>query len=141
MKIKPTQKEYTNGQVTIVWQPSICIHAENCWRGLPDVFNPKGKPWANPEGASTEAIKDQIDKCPSGALSYFMNADEPKEEKSESIRIDIATNGPLIIHGSLQINRDGNSEFKSDKTAFCRCGASENKPYCDGTHSRIGFKG
>jgi uncharacterized Fe-S cluster protein YjdI len=66
-------KEYTNGEVTIVWQPDLCAHAAFCGRELPEVFKPKERPWICPEGAETERIIKQIKRCPSGALSYFMN--------------------------------------------------------------------
>ncbi|HEY5690447.1 MAG TPA: (4Fe-4S)-binding protein [Cyclobacteriaceae bacterium] len=66
-------KRYTNGEVTIVWQPAKCIHSMNCFKGLPQVFDPNKRPWANAEGASTEQIVNQIKKCPSGALSFEMN--------------------------------------------------------------------
>ena len=65
--------KYTNGEVTIVWKPDLCIHSGNCARGLPEVFKPKEKPWITPEGSTTEKIIEQVKKCPSGALSYFMN--------------------------------------------------------------------
>lgn len=64
---------YTNGEVTVVWQPKLCQHSANCVRGLPTVFDYKKRPWVNAEGADTEAIIDQVKKCPSGALSFFMN--------------------------------------------------------------------
>ena len=64
---------YSNGEVTIVWQPELCIHSGNCFRGLPEVFKPKEKPWITPENSTTEKIIQQVKKCPSGALSYFMN--------------------------------------------------------------------
>ena len=66
-------KEYTNGEVTIVWKPQLCIHAANCARGLPKVFQPKDKPWIKPEAASTQNIIDQVLKCPSGALTTYLN--------------------------------------------------------------------
>lgn len=69
-------KEYSNGEVTIVWQPAKCAHSRICWTktaGLPQVFNPMTKPWINPNGASTAEIIAQVNKCPSGALSYFLN--------------------------------------------------------------------
>ncbi len=73
---KDLTKKYSNGEVTIVWKPSLCIHSAICWRhedSLPEVFNPKEKPWIKPEAASTERIISQIKRCPSGALSYHMN--------------------------------------------------------------------
>ncbi len=69
--------EYTNGDVTVVWQPSKCIHSTHCWKELPSVFKPWAKPWIKIQGADTEAIINQVNKCPSGALSFYMN-DEKK---------------------------------------------------------------
>lgn len=65
--------EYTNGEITVVWQPEICIHSANCVKNLPTVFKPKEKPWIRVENASSEEIMNAINKCPSGALSYRKN--------------------------------------------------------------------
>ena len=76
MDEKKITKKYTNGEVTIVWKPDLCTHSTNCWKGangLREVFNPMEKPWIKPEGAPTERIIEQVKRCPSGALSYFMN--------------------------------------------------------------------
>ena len=69
-------KTYTNGEITIVWKPKICIHSTKCWKGeggLIQVFNPMIRPWINPQGANTERIMQQIKLCPSGALSFYEN--------------------------------------------------------------------
>ena len=71
--MKSVKKEYTNGEVTIVWQSELCKHSGNCVRGLPEVFQVKEKPWIKPENASSEQIMEQVKKCPSGALSYYLN--------------------------------------------------------------------
>lgn len=63
-------REYSNGEVTVIWEASKCTHSTNCWKGLPRVFNPRSRPWVNIEGAGTEAIIAQVSKCPSGALTY-----------------------------------------------------------------------
>ncbi|AOZ99635.1 (4Fe-4S)-binding protein [Flavobacterium commune] len=73
MNPKELTKEYTNGEVTIVWQSAKCIHSANCVRNNPDVFQPKEKPWIKPEASTTEKIIDTVNKCPSGALTYFLN--------------------------------------------------------------------
>jgi uncharacterized Fe-S cluster protein YjdI len=73
--------KYSNGEVTIVWRPERCIHSGNCVRGLPEVFKPKEKPWITPENSTTEKIIQQVKKCPSGALSYFMNQEGNTEKK------------------------------------------------------------
>lgn len=65
--------EYTNGELTIIWQPDICQHTGICVRTLPQVYRPQERPWIKIENATTEQLIDQINKCPSGALSYRMN--------------------------------------------------------------------
>ena len=74
--MKDLTKHYTNGEVTIVWQNKLCSHSANCVRGLPQVFNAKDPPWIKPENASTQELIAQVKKCPSGALSYFMNEEK-----------------------------------------------------------------
>jgi len=69
------KKEYTNGEITIIWRPEICQHAGVCVRMLPQVYNPKEKPWVKPMNATTEELIQQIDSCPSRALTYRINKD------------------------------------------------------------------
>ena len=73
MDPKDIKKEYTNGEVTVVWQSGKCIHSANCVRNNPEVFQPKEKPWIKIEGSSTEKIIETVNKCPSGALTYYKN--------------------------------------------------------------------
>lgn len=61
--------EYSNGEITILWRPEKCIHSTNCVKLLPQVYNPKARPWIKPENAPSEAIVRQVAQCPSGALS------------------------------------------------------------------------
>lgn len=72
--MKDITKTYSNGEVTIIWQPSLCTHSAKCFKGLGEVFDPRKRPWITPEGSTTEKIIDQIKKCPSGALGFRMNA-------------------------------------------------------------------
>lgn len=74
--------KYSNGKVTVVWKPKVCIHSTLCWKGLIEVFDPREKPWIKMNGASTERIIEQVKKCPSGGLGYFMN------EKADNIEPD-----------------------------------------------------
>ncbi|RQO71900.1 hypothetical protein DBR43_11755 [Pedobacter sp. KBW06] len=139
--MKDITKKYSNGEVTIVWKPGVCIHSKICWQGLAEVFNPAERPWIKPKAATTDQIIAQIKQCPSGALSYYLNdqAEESQECHAESI-VEAISNGPLLVYGNLIVkDKDGNETRKNKVTAFCRCGASANKPYCDGTHTKIGF--
>lgn len=67
------KKEYTNGEITIKWQPKLCQHAGVCVKTLPNVYDPKASPWISIENASTEELKKQVSNCPSGALSFTLN--------------------------------------------------------------------
>ena len=135
-------KEYTNGELTIIWKPKACIHAKECVHRLPKVYNQFGRPWITAENASIEELKEQINACPSGALSYKMSGDEDNEEANLETKIEVLENGPLLVHGVIEItNYNGKKETKEKVTAFCRCGVSQNKPYCDGAHRKAEFKG
>ena len=63
-------KQYTKGELTVIWKPELCQHSKICWKGLIEVFNPKASPWINMDGAEEQEIIEQVKKCPSGALSY-----------------------------------------------------------------------
>ena len=137
-------KKYTNGEVTIVWKPNLCIHSKICWTEMKQVFNPFEKPWIKPESAETGKIIAQVKKCPSGALSYYMNRDA---EDGGTVTVDAETivepakDGPLLVYGNVTIkDAAGTLTKKANVTAFCRCGASNNKPFCDGSHRKIDFK-
>jgi uncharacterized Fe-S cluster protein YjdI len=73
MDSKDIKKEYTNGEVTIVWQSGKCTHSGNCVKNNPDIFQPKEKPWIKIDASTSEKIIETVNKCPSGALSYYKN--------------------------------------------------------------------
>jgi len=142
---------YTNDEVTVVWKPKVCIHSTLCWKELREVFNPRERPWIKMDGSTTERIIEQVRKCPSGALSYFLNADQDKQaedpnkivaEAANVLKIEVTADGPYLISTECMIvHSDGREEVKTGSVALCRCGNSQNKPYCDGSHSSTGFKG
>lgn len=142
MEEKNIVKKYRNNELTILWEPKKCIHSGVCFRTLPKVYDPRARPWIKPEGASVQELKAQIDTCPSGALSYTIENEPITSESMTQTNVEIMKDGPIIIKGSLQLkNSDGTLENKENITALCRCGASDKKPYCDGHHKKIGFKG
>lgn len=135
-------KEYSNGEVTVVWDAHKCVHSGICVRGLPSVFRPKVRPWVRVNEASTEDIVEQIKQCPSNALSYYMNKAVESCPEIHKTKVEILKNGPLLVHGSIEVqHKDGFKESKNKVTAFCRCGESSNKPYCDGSHIAAEFIG
>ena len=142
-------KEYTNGEITVVWKPGLCIHSAICYSELIEVFDPGSRPWVNMNGASTKRIIEQVDDCPTQALSYYRNSDkknisespETMEEPLTKIKVTAMPNGPLAIRGDFEItDAKGNIIHKKGNIAFCLCGRSKDKPFCDGTHDEINFK-
>lgn len=141
-------KHYDNGEINIKWQPAVCTHSGICARTLPSVFKPKERPWVQYENGTTEQIKSTIDLCPSVALSYTMDSDKTPETPTNSnsntkqTEVEIIPNGPMkISNGFQQKNTDGTVSEVNNTTFYCRCGASKNEPFCDGSHTQVGFKG
>lgn len=133
-------KEYKNTDVIVVWKPSLCIHAAECVKALPQVYNPNEKPWIKIGNATGEELRAQVAKCPSGALSIKTDADSGNTNNPSS-EITIMPNGPILIKGQIELkDKKGELSKKEGVTAFCRCGASANKPFCDGTHHKVEFK-
>jgi uncharacterized Fe-S cluster protein YjdI len=139
MRIKANVKEYPGDEVTIIWQAHKCIHSEKCWRNLGEVFRYKQKPWVDPNGASADAVRTQIEQCPSGALTYAgQEGAAPLESK---LQATVIPNGPIIVKGSLKFSHADGSSTLEENPVLCRCGASSKKPFCDGSHKKIGFEG
>ncbi len=135
-------KEYSNGETTVVWEAEECIHSAICAKGLPEVFQPRDRPWIKMDAENTETIINQVKQCPSGALRYYMNTDGDNSTETLETKVEVLENGPLLVYGTLKVtHKDGSSETKNKTTAFCRCGASNNKPFCDGAHVKESFKG
>jgi uncharacterized Fe-S cluster protein YjdI len=142
---------YTKENLTVIWKPDLCIHSGICVRGLPEVFNSAKKPWIDLSQSELQAVIHQVQKCPSGALSYEWT-EGPRENMSETAtpiseerqitQIRISPNGPILIHSQCEITlSNGTKESKQGVIALCRCGQSKNKPYCDGSHKLTGFVG
>jgi uncharacterized Fe-S cluster protein YjdI len=144
------EKQYTNGEITVVWKPDVCIHSAVCFKGLQSVFNPSKRPWVNINGAETEKIVSQVNQCPSKALSFFWNSEtadnDSQTTEKETVetpigaKIEVIPNGPLVVEGKIKIKDAKGDESEKDKIYLCRCGASSKKPYCDGSHKKIGFQ-
>lgn len=146
--MKDISKTYSNDEITIVWKPSVCIHSTLCWKGekgLKSVFNPMEKPWIKPHGAETAQIIERVNHCPSGALSFHYNQETTEGQKTDQVTapvVEVLPNGPLLVHGNIHLkHKETGISLTNTVTAFCRCGASANKPYCDGSHQHNGFNG
>jgi putative redox protein len=77
-------KHYTNGEITVVWEPDLCRHGGACARGLPAVFRPRLRPWIDLTPSDSTTIAAQVERCPSGALSWFKNGTGDPDNRSSS---------------------------------------------------------
>lgn len=133
------RRNYVGQKITIHDNRGICSHASFCTEGLASVFRLNSKPWIDPEGAEIEAIIETIRKCPSGALSYSIEGVEYRDQEREST-ISVSKDGPYCVSGGIELKDQSWGEGASEEHyTLCRCGASKNKPLCDGTHWHIKF--
>lgn len=143
MTDQPT-RTYTNGEITVIWKQHKCIHSAVCFKSLPNVFDPRKRPWIRMDAASTAQIKETVSKCPSGALSFEWNQETHEaaiEDVEKPAAMHITPNGPILMKGPVEVkDAKGNKTVYNDMIALCRCGASKNKPFCDGSHHVVEFK-
>ena len=147
-------RDYTNGEITVYWKHSKCIHATTCYRELIEVFNPRKRPWVNMEGSSNDEIIRVVNLCPTDALTYKWNSELAKDivgsevdnpgilhqDEIKAAEVRVMKDGPLIVKGDFKIVGSDGSELRQMKMAsFCRCGNSKNMPFCDGTHRKVSF--
>jgi CDGSH-type Zn-finger protein/uncharacterized Fe-S cluster protein YjdI len=129
-------EEVRGRDVTIHFDGKKCIHSRNCVLGRPDVFVPNAKgEWIHPDRASAADVAHLALTCPSGAITWSRNDGGPAEAPPLVNTVQLRENGPLALHAELVI-AGRPSGFRA---TLCRCGASANKPFCDGSHARAGF--
>jgi CDGSH-type Zn-finger protein len=131
--------DYAGAEITVHFNKLQCSAAEECAHGLPKVFAHGRKPWIDPDQAPAGDIVAVIERCPSGALRYTRKgADGPRHAGPPRIRI--RRNGPYEVKGGVPLRTPFWSEGATREIyALCRCGASKNKPFCDGSHWRVKF--
>ncbi|MDM9632196.1 (4Fe-4S)-binding protein [Robiginitalea aurantiaca] len=141
MNKKEITKHYDKDGFSVIWKPAKCIHSEICVKMLPEVYRPDEKPWIRPEAATIDDLKDQIGKCPSGALTYReKDNDQDRDSTAEAVEINVLAGGPLLVSGSVKIRvADQITQTDGGNVSLCRCGASDKKPYCDGSHKKLDF--
>ena len=140
------QKSYSNENITVIWKPDQCIHSTKCWKASLAIFNPNRRPWIDVSAGTTEQIIKIVDNCPSGALSYETNnqlsehKEQPAQSQQSQTTVQVNKGGPYLVKGKfIFVGTDGKEEIKDGSIALCRCGGSNNKPFCDGTHRKISF--
>jgi uncharacterized Fe-S cluster protein YjdI/CDGSH-type Zn-finger protein len=132
---------YEGGEVTVSFDPSRCIHSEECVRGLPAVFDPTRRRWIRPDQAAADDVVAVVGRCPSGALRATRRGSPLATPSAAGETVVVVSHaGPLLLRGNLRVvDASGATIVTGDAAALCRCGGTANPPFCDGTHARIGF--
>ena len=149
--MEKNDRDYSNGEITVHWQPSKCVHSTICYTKLRSVFDPSRRPWIRMDKGNTDEIIDIVNQCPTDALTFTRDKEpeknDEKKEEVETIQEDNPTNiqimkdGPALVSGNFTVTDiNGVKLTKADNVALCRCGKSSTLPFCDGTHHKVGFK-
>lgn len=132
-----TRVAFEGKHITIYDNRAICSHAGICTDNLKSVFLYGKEPWIDPDGATAQEIMAVIGRCPSGALSCSVEELAPVREPM----VTVTDNGPYAVSGGIELmNVEFGDGASKEHYTLCRCGASRNKPFCDGSHWAVGFK-
>jgi CDGSH-type Zn-finger protein/uncharacterized Fe-S cluster protein YjdI len=130
-------EEVRSAGAVIRFEAGRFIHSRNCVPGRPDVFVPDVQAeWIHPERASPDEIAELAHNCPSGAIRYRRLDGGPAAAPPKINTVRVRENGPLAFNAPLAIA----GAPAGLRATLCRCGASANKPYCDGSHRKVGFR-
>ncbi len=131
---------YAGKKAEVSWDGRLCIHIGECGRAKGDLFVTGRKPWCNPDVSTDEEIGAVVRSCPTGALSVEFGDGAGVEQPNPVNTVHVTYNGPLFFRGDLKIDEapDDASGLRF-RAALCRCGASQNKPFCDNSHDTVEF--
>lgn len=137
----PDQRESfssNDGRITIHDNRGLCAHAGRCTDNLASVFRLRTEPFVNPDGATTEEIAAVVAMCPSGALSYTLDGVEHRD-RNDHQGVAFVPGGPYVVTNVSLDGIDLPEGATEHHCTLCRCGASQNKPFCSGAHWNVDF--
>ncbi len=126
-------KVYHGENIEVRFRSVRCIHAAECVKGLPEVFDVSKRPWVSPDQALTDDVATVIERCPSGALEYIRKDGEAGEQPQAETILDLQPGHVMYIRGNLTIKNEDEA-IQVKRAALCGCGHSHNKPFCDNAH-------
>ncbi|UCC82673.1 MAG: CDGSH iron-sulfur domain-containing protein [Gemmatimonadota bacterium] len=134
-------REYEGRDIVVNYDVKRCIHAEECVKGLPGVFVKGRRPWIDPDAAAADEVAEVVVRCPTGALWYERKDGGMAEPVADKNTAEISRDGPINVSGDIEVaSATGEALAEAKRISLCRCGASANKPFCDGSHSQVGFE-
>jgi CDGSH-type Zn-finger protein/truncated hemoglobin YjbI len=149
-RVPDRRDTYVGQQVTILDNRGICQHSGFCTDRLPGVFHSGSEPFVTPSGGRMDEIIRAVRDCPSGALSFAFDGREARDQvdyhDTREPAIEVSKDGPYRISGAILLLADDgvedqrNERASREHYALCRCGHSQNKPFCSGMHFYVQFR-
>ena len=135
-----SNKTYKGRDIDVTFELKRCIHAAECGSRLQEVFDVAQRPWVQPDKATADQVHETIHHCPSGALKYVRHDGGPQEQPPDKNVIVVTDSGEYQLRGDVQlVTMDGETLAEEYRLTLCRCGESNNKPFCDNTHRKARF--
>ncbi len=135
-----SEKRYRGKDIDVTFELKRCIHAAECGKRLSVVFDVNKRPWVQPDNASADLVQDTIEHCPSGALKFIRHDGGQQEQTPTENRITVKDSGEYVINGDVTLQYlDGEPVAEEYRMTLCRCGDSNNKPFCDNSHRKARF--
>jgi CDGSH-type Zn-finger protein/uncharacterized Fe-S cluster protein YjdI len=132
--------DYKGQEIDVHFDGRLCIHVGECGYSKGDLFVGDREPWCIPDLVAKDEVREIVERCPSGALTYTDKTGAPESPPAEN-SLTVAYNGPLYLTGDLEIEGAApDMPGVRYRAALCRCGASQNKPFCDNSHLAAGFE-
>lgn len=132
---------YPGKQIDVRWDERLCIHIAECGKAEGELFIAGRQPWCDPDLSSPQQVKQVVERCPSGALTYEPKDDHDHEHGATENSVMVSFHGPYFVSGDLKIDGiPADMPGVAFRAALCRCGQSRNKPFCDNGHQSVGFK-
>ena len=133
------RKVYRGRDIEVSFDLDLCVHIGECLRGHKAVFDLQRRPWLLPDEAEADLVAEIVERCPSGALLYRRH-DGGAAEAHEGTNVTPIRNGPLLVTGDIEVRREDGTVERLPRVTLCRCGSSNNKPFCDNQHLAAGFR-
>ncbi len=133
-------QQFPGSAIDVQWDGRLCIHIAECGNAKNELFEGGREPWCIPDTCSEAEVREIVERCPSGALTYMDRDGVPETAVAENSAI-VAYNGPLFVNGDMDLE-DAPQDMPGVRfrVALCRCGQSLNKPFCDNSHLEAGFE-
>jgi CDGSH-type Zn-finger protein/uncharacterized Fe-S cluster protein YjdI len=135
------RRDYAGQEVTVSFDFKRCLHVKECVRRSPAAFEKDRRPWIIPDREQAHTVTEAVLACPTGALRVARHVHGETESVPATNTIWVMADGPLYLRGDLEIiDGKGQSLHRDTRLALCRCGHSQNKPFCDNAHLEVNFR-